>query len=54
MDPNVTANNAKQNKNSKLFLLSQIKKKNLTLTKNILKDSNSKTYNRETQIRLIE
>lgn len=26
MDSNVTANNGKQNKNSKLFLLSQIKK----------------------------
>ena len=40
MNPNVTANNGKQNKQRKkkfkLFLLGQIKKKNLTSTKNIL------------------
>lgn len=44
----------KTNKKHKLFLLGQIKKKNLTLTKNILKDSNSKTYNDEIQIRPME
>lgn len=48
MDPKVMGNYGKQNKNSKLFLLSQINTESFILTKSALKDSSSKTCKEET------
>lgn len=55
MNLNVTANNGKQNKQkTQAVSIGSNKEEKFNLTKNILKDSNSKTYNDEIQIRPME